>query len=52
MKPMDGDKSFNRRVIISELGAHLNDDDTIGASGITEVQIETAVVAKVVKNKT
>ena len=49
MKPMDGDKSFNRRVIISKLEASLNDDDEIDASGITEVQIETVVVAEVVQ---
>ena len=52
MKPMDVGGFFNRRVIISVLGAHLNNDDTIGASGIAEGQIETAVVAKVVKNQT
>ena len=49
MKPMDGDKSFNRRVIISELEAPLNDYDAIDASGITEVQIETEVVTEVLQ---
>ena len=51
MKPMDLDKLFNRRVIISELEASLNDDDAIDASGITECQTETAVVAEVVKEE-
>ena len=45
MKTMDADKLFNRRVIISELESSFNDDDTIDSSGITEVQIETAVIA-------
>ena len=46
MKPMDLDKLFNRRVIISELEASFHYDYEIGASGITEVQTETAVVAE------
>ena len=49
MKPMYVDKFFNRRVIISELEAHLNDYDAIDASGITEVQIETEVVTEVLQ---
>ena len=47
MKPMDFDELFNRRVILSELEACLNDDYTIEAPGITEVQTETSVVAEV-----
>ena len=35
MKPMDVDEFFNRGGIFSELEAHLNDDVTICASGIT-----------------
>ena len=49
MKPMDVVKFFNRRVIISELEASLNNDDAIDSSGITKGQTETAVVAEVVK---
>ena len=40
MKPIDVDEFFNRRVIIIELEASLNDDDEIEAPGITEEQIE------------
>ena len=49
MKHMDVNKLFNRRFIISELEECLNDDDAIGASGITEGQTETTVVAEVVQ---
>ena len=35
-EPIDVDKLFNRRVIISELETSLNDYDAIDASGITE----------------
>ena len=35
---MDVHKLFNRRAIISELEARLNDDDAIEAPGITEGQ--------------
>ena len=49
MKPMDVDELFNRRVIISELEAHFNDDNSIDASGITYIQTETLVVAEVVQ---
>ena len=35
MKPIDVDELFNRRVIINELEARLNDDYEIDASGIT-----------------
>ena len=49
MKPMDIDELFNRRVVISELEACLNDDDAIDASGITEGQTETEIVAEVVQ---
>ena len=36
IKPIDANELFNRRVIISELEYSLNDDDTIGASVLTE----------------
>ena len=49
MTPMDVDKFFNRRVVISELEAHLNDDDAIDVSWITESQTETAVVTEVLQ---
>ena len=52
MKPLYVDELFNRRVIISELKARLNDDDVIDASGITEVQTETAVFQNWYKNNT
>ena len=45
MKPIDVDELFNRRFIISEFEDSLNDDDAIDASGITESQTETSVVA-------
>ena len=45
MKPMDVDEFFNRRVIISELEACLNDGDAIDASVLIDVQTETAVIA-------
>ena len=45
MKPIGVDEFFNRRVIISGQEAHLNDDNTIDSSGITDGQAETVVVA-------
>ena len=51
MKPMDVDKLFNIRVIISELEASLNGDYAVEASGITEVQTETSVVAEVAQKE-
>ena len=44
MKPIDVNKLLNRRVIISGLEDSLNDDDTIYASRIAEVQTETSVI--------
>ena len=44
MKPIYVDGLFNISVIISQLEASFNGDDSIGASGITEGQTETAVV--------
>ena len=44
-KPIDIDELFNRRVIISEFGASLTNDNAIEASGITEGQTETAGAA-------
>ena len=49
MKPIDVDKFFNTRFIIIELEVSLDDDDAIDASGITEVQTETSVVAELVQ---
>ena len=50
-EPIDVDKLFNRRVIISELETILNDYDAIDALGITKVQKETSVVAEVVQKE-
>ena len=49
MKPIYVDDLFNRMFIISELGDSLNDDDAIDASGIIEVQTETAIFAEAVQ---
>ena len=49
MKPIDVDKFFNRRVIISELESSLNNDDTIDASFVPEGETEASVVAEVVQ---
>ena len=40
MKPIDVDKFFNIRFIISELESSLNDDGTIGASVVPERETE------------
>ena len=45
MKLMDVDELFNIRVIICSLEERLNDDNAIDASGITEGQTETSVIA-------
>ena len=49
MKPIDVDKLFNRRIIISELESSLNDDDAIDTSVVTEGQTEASVVAELVQ---
>ena len=41
MKPIEVDKLFKIRVIISELETSLNDDDSIDVSGIKEGKTET-----------
>ena len=51
IKPIGFDELFNRRVIISELEASFNYYYAIDASGITEGQTETAVVAELVQNE-
>ena len=49
MKPIDVDKLFNRRIIISELESSLNDDDAIDTSVVTEGKTEASVVAELVQ---
>ena len=52
IKTIQVSKLFNRRIIISELGASLNDDDAIDASGITEVQKFNQLLQNYYENKT
>ena len=51
MKPMDVYELFNIRIIISKLKARLNHDVVFDASGITQGQKETSVVAEGVQKK-
>ena len=50
MKPIDADKFFNIRVIISELESGLNCDDTIYISFVPEGETESSVVEEVHKD--
>ena len=49
MKTIKIEKLFNRRFIISELEASLNDDNLIDAKGITEGQTQKVFVAQIVQ---
>ena len=51
MKPIYVDELFNRRVIISELGSCLKQNDTIGASVVADVVPEDASVSTKIKKK-
>ena len=51
MKPIDIDELYDRRFITSELESSFNNDDAIDASGITQVQPETAVFQKQYKKE-
>ena len=47
MKPVDVDEILNRRIIISELGSSLNNDDAIYASVVTKAETEASAVSEV-----
>ena len=51
MKPIYVDELFNIRAIIRKLEDYFNDFDAIVASGITQVQTETEVVAELVQKE-
>ena len=49
MKPIDVGEFFSRRVITSELGSSLNNNDTIDESVVPQGEIEASVFAEVVQ---